>query len=168
MVGQTFTQAVDGDVCFEFAAPSDGDMACFLRDDDGKRIRLFGDANSSAVARPEFAEGEPLRHDDCWMARALRDGCDYEGLELQVERPDGTRRTTLSHARPVRNAHGAIDGGVNVMIDITEQKSAQAQLHESTVHLASPIFVIGSGFGLQAVREATLESGVRELKASGA
>jgi len=33
----------------------------------------------------------------------------------------------------------------------------QAQLHESTVHLASPIFVIGSGFGLQAVRESQAE-----------
>jgi hypothetical protein len=37
----------------------------------------------------------------------------------------------------------------------------QAQLHESSIFLAAPIFIVGSQYGLQAVREETRESGVR-------
>ena len=77
------------------------------------------------------AQGEPLRHDECWMARALHDGCEYEGREIQVERPDGSRRFALAHARPVRDEHGVVTGGVNVMIDITGQKTAEAELRAS-------------------------------------
>ena len=42
----------------------------------------------------------------------------------------------------------------------------QAQLHESSIFLAAPIFIVGSQYGLQAVREETRESGVRSSSTS--
>src|ERR1043166_1633436 len=32
------------------------------------------------------ADGTPIRHDRCWMALALRDGREYNGQEIVVER----------------------------------------------------------------------------------
>src|SRR5436190_18127749 len=43
------------------------------------------------------ADGTPIPHDCCWMALALRDGKEYNGEEIDVERPDGTRWTALAH-----------------------------------------------------------------------
>jgi signal transduction histidine kinase/CheY-like chemotaxis protein len=86
-------------------------------------------------------DGAPIRRDDCWMARALREGRHYDGREIVVERPDGTRRTALAHASPLRDADGTIVGGVNVLVDITGQKSAEARLidanHRKDVFLAT-------------------------------
>ena len=75
--------------------------------------------------------GARIPHDDCWMARALRDGRQYEGREVVVERPDGSRRIALAHASPQRDRNGRIIGGVNVLVDITGQKNAEARLIES-------------------------------------
>jgi PAS domain S-box-containing protein len=81
--------------------------------------------------RLHATDGSPLRHDQCWMALALQDERDYDGREIVVERPDGTRRIALAHASPTRDSVGNIDGGVNVMVDITEQKNAEAALREA-------------------------------------
>jgi PAS domain S-box-containing protein len=70
--------------------------------------------------------GEPVSHADCWMAKALREARDFAGREITVERPDGSRRHALVHAGPTRAADGTVEGAVNVMLDITGQKDAQA------------------------------------------
>ena len=36
-------------------------------------------------------DGTPIDHNRCWMARALHDGKEYNGHEIVVERPDGSR-----------------------------------------------------------------------------
>ncbi|HEY1328045.1 MAG TPA: ATP-binding protein [Casimicrobiaceae bacterium] len=84
--------------------------------------------------------GARIAHDDCWMARALHDGHHYDGREIVVERPDGSRRIALAHASPLLT-DGAIVGGVNVLVDITEQKNAESRLieanHRKDVFLAT-------------------------------
>jgi two-component system CheB/CheR fusion protein len=65
------------------------------------------------------------------MALALRDGADYNGQEIVVERPDGARLTALAHANALRDDAGRVRGAVNVLVDITERKRdelAQARL----------------------------------------
>jgi PAS domain S-box-containing protein len=73
-------------------------------------------------------DGSPITHDHCWMALALRDGTDYVEREIVVERPDGTQRTALAHASPIRDADGRLLGAVNVLVDITERKRAEEEL----------------------------------------
>src|SRR5262245_21391970 len=71
------------------------------------------------------SSGEPLKHDQCWMARALHTGGEYDGEEIVIERPDGSRLTVQAHARPMRDAAGAITGAINVLIDISDRKHAE-------------------------------------------
>jgi PAS domain S-box-containing protein len=67
-------------------------------------------------------EGSPIRHDQCWMALALRDRMAYNGQEILVERPDGSRCFALAHANPLLDEQGEIAGAVSVLVDITDRK----------------------------------------------
>jgi len=67
-------------------------------------------------------EGKPLRHDECWMALALRDDRDYDTREIVIERADGSRITVLAHAHPLHDTDGNLVGAANVLLDITERK----------------------------------------------
>ncbi len=75
-------------------------------------------------------EGEPLRHEQCWMARALRSGQGYNGEEVIVERPDGKHLTVLAYANPIRNKAGQVVGAVTVLV-ISKRKSDEAELRRS-------------------------------------
>jgi PAS domain S-box-containing protein len=72
------------------------------------------------------ADGSPMAHEECWMALALRRGKEFHAEEIVIERPDGRRRTALAHASPIRDERGDIVGAVNVLIDITDRKQAEA------------------------------------------
>jgi signal transduction histidine kinase len=65
------------------------------------------------------------------MARCLREHKEYNGAEIVVERPDGTRRTVLAHANPIHDDAGILLGAVNVLMDITERKQAEEALREA-------------------------------------
>jgi PAS domain S-box-containing protein len=80
-------------------------------------------------------DGSPLRHDQCWMALALETGKDYNRQEIVVERPDGSRRSGLAHASPIRNASNEIVGAVNILVDISDHKRAE----EAGILLASVV-----------------------------
>jgi PAS domain S-box-containing protein len=71
------------------------------------------------------ADGSPIRHDQCWMALALQENQEFNGHEIVIERPDGTRVTALAHANPLRDEEGDLSGAVNVLVDITERKAAE-------------------------------------------
>jgi PAS domain S-box-containing protein len=77
------------------------------------------------------SDGSPLRHDECWMARALQEGETYEAQEILIERPDGSRVAALAHASPIRDAGGELIGAVNILVDISERKRTQDALEES-------------------------------------
>jgi len=69
-------------------------------------------------------DGAPMRHDECWMARALLEDRSYNGRGVQIERPDGSRVHGLAHANPVHNVRGGVIGGVNLIADLTPSRSA--------------------------------------------
>lgn len=77
------------------------------------------------------SEGTPIPHDQCWMALALRDGREYNGREIMIERSDGSRWTALAHANPLFDAAAEITGAVNVLIDITDRKQTENLLREA-------------------------------------
>jgi PAS domain-containing protein len=73
-----------------------------------------------------WPDGIPIRHDECWMALALRDGKQYNGREILIERSDGSRILGLAHANPLRNGHGRIIGAVNLLVETTAPKEREA------------------------------------------
>jgi signal transduction histidine kinase/CheY-like chemotaxis protein len=74
------------------------------------------------------ADGTAIPRDQCWMARTLKEGREYNGCEIVVERPNGQRRTVMAHANPIRDGSGTICGAVNVMVDITDRNQAEGVL----------------------------------------
>jgi signal transduction histidine kinase len=75
--------------------------------------------------------GDPIPHDQCWMALSLRHFKEFNGQEILIERPEGELRTVLAHANPIRGEDGSLVGAVNILIDISERKRALEALEES-------------------------------------
>jgi two-component sensor histidine kinase len=61
------------------------------------------------------------------MAVALKENRPVRGEEAVAERPDGTRVPFMPYPTPLRDASGALVGAVNMLVDITERKRAQAR-----------------------------------------
>ena len=76
-------------------------------------------------------DGEPIAHDQCWMALALKNSREYNGREIVIERPDGTRVTALAHANPIYDEVGTLTGAINVLVDVSEQQRDAQALRES-------------------------------------
>ncbi len=80
------------------------------------------------VYRPD---GSPLPHDECPMSVAIKEGRSVRGVEIIIERPDGTRRHALANPEPIRDAQGKVIGAVNMLVDVTEATRSQQALQES-------------------------------------
>lgn len=76
-------------------------------------------------------DGTPLPHSECPMAIALKEGHVVSGAEIVAERPDGSRVWLNAYPTTLRGAQGQITGGINMLVDITERKRAEAALRES-------------------------------------
>jgi PAS domain S-box-containing protein len=74
------------------------------------------------------SDGNAIRHDQCWMALALQNDEEYNGREILIERPDGTRLAALAHANPIHDESGHLLGAVNVLVDISDRKHAEDAL----------------------------------------
>ncbi len=66
-------------------------------------------------------DGARLPRETCWTALALQNGTRYEGREVVVMRPDGTRRNVLVYVSPLRDDSGTLVGATTFLIDITDQ-----------------------------------------------
>ncbi|HKE41130.1 MAG TPA: PAS domain S-box protein [Casimicrobiaceae bacterium] len=82
------------------------------------------------------SDGAAVRHDQCWMALALKDRREHNGKEIIIERPDGRRVTALAHASPFLDEDGRLLGAVNVLVDITERKRTEQALRDAHDKLA--------------------------------
>jgi two-component system sensor kinase FixL len=80
-------------------------------------------------------DGTPITHEECPMGVALRENRPLRGEEAVAERPDGTRVPFLAYPTPLHDAEGALVGGLNVLVDITRRKAAEAALAESEARL---------------------------------
>lgn len=80
-------------------------------------------------------EGTPLPLDECPMAITIREAKRVIGETIVVERPNGTRRFVVAHPSPIVDSAGKIQGGVNMLVDITEQKRAEQILRENEERL---------------------------------
>jgi PAS domain S-box-containing protein len=77
-----------------------------------------------------WPDGAPMRHDECPMAVTLREGRAVRGAEAIAERPDGTRVPFLPYPTPLFDASGTLIGAVNMLVDISDRKKAEAVLQQ--------------------------------------
>ena len=78
-----------------------------------------------------WPDGRPMRHDECPMALALKQGRSVRGYEGIAERPDGTRAAFVPYPTVVFDAHGTLVGAINVLVDVTERRRAEDALHSA-------------------------------------
>jgi PAS domain S-box-containing protein len=69
------------------------------------------------------ATGEPLAHEQCPMARALKERRRIRDTVVIAERPDGRRHACRVFPTPIEDAAGELAGGINVLIDVTREQS---------------------------------------------
>ena len=72
-----------------------------------------------------WTDGTPMAHDECPMAQTLKTGRPVRGKEAIVERPDGSRAFFTPFPTPLFDAHGKLAGGLNMLVDVTEQRHAE-------------------------------------------
>jgi PAS domain S-box-containing protein len=76
-------------------------------------------------------DGRPLAHADTPMAQVLRTGQPAHGLEVLIERPDGSRRTVLVQIEPLLDDQGRVLGAINCFQDISDRKALELELSQS-------------------------------------
>ena len=128
-------------------------VALYTTDADG-RITFYNEAaaelwgvhpelGSSAFCgswKLYWSDGTPLPHDQCPMALALKQRRPIRGMEAIAERPDGTRVPFIPYPTPLFDSSGALIGGVNMLVDITERREAEQRIRDSDVryrHIAA-------------------------------
>ena len=62
-------------------------------------------------------DGTRLPHEQCPMAIALKENRPVRGAEAVAERPNGTRILFMPFPTPLRDASGALVGGVNMLVE---------------------------------------------------
>ena len=67
--------------------------------------------------------GEPLRHEDCPMAQAIKHKKPIRDVIAIAERPDGSRVAFKPHPTPLLDGDGRLIGAVNMLIDVTGQQA---------------------------------------------
>src|SRR6266481_20414 len=72
-----------------------------------------------------WPDGRPMAHDECQMARALKEDRSIRGEEAIAERPDGTRVAFMPYPTPLHDAAGRLVGAVNMLVDLTDRKKAE-------------------------------------------
>lgn len=77
------------------------------------------------------ATGEPIAHDECWMALAIRDRREYLAQEIVVERPDRSRITALAYATPVLDEQGEVVSAINILVNISDRKRIEDLLRNA-------------------------------------
>jgi PAS domain S-box-containing protein len=85
------------------------------------------------------AQGVPLPFAASPVAVALRSGVPVRGVELVMERPDGSQIPVLMNVAPLKDAEGRIGGAVCSFQELTERKRAEEALRASEAELQSVI-----------------------------
>ena len=72
--------------------------------------------------------GDPLAHDACPMAVAIKQQRVVRNAVAIAERPDGSRRAFTPYPTPLFDSDGVLKGAVNILIDITGQQGRELRL----------------------------------------
>jgi PAS domain S-box-containing protein len=67
--------------------------------------------------------GDPLTHEDCPMAQAIRERKPIRDAVAIAERPDGSRVAFRPYPTPLFDEQGNFTGAVNLLIDVSDQQA---------------------------------------------
>lgn len=73
-------------------------------------------------------KGTSIPLEECPMAITLKEGRPIRGVEIIVEREDGSRRIVLPHPTPLFDDDGELIGALNMLVDITDRKGMEEAL----------------------------------------
>jgi PAS domain S-box-containing protein len=77
---------------------------------------------------------EPLPHERCPMAVALKERREVRGEVAVAMRPDGTRRAFAPYPTPLFDEHGSLVGAVNLLIDVSEEQAVALSVQAKRCH----------------------------------
>ena len=80
-------------------------------------------------------DGSLMPHEECPMAIAINEGRIIRGVEMIVERPDGTRIWSTPYPGLLHDSQGRITGGINLLLDITGRKQVEDALRRANEYL---------------------------------
>jgi len=117
-------EALDAPV---YLTDADGNVTHYNRAcvDFAGRVPQIGSDRWCVTWKLTTLDGEPLPHELCPMAVAVKERREVRGAEAFVERPDGTRRRIVPFPTPLYDAQGAFAGAINLVIDVTERRRAE-------------------------------------------
>jgi PAS domain S-box-containing protein len=92
----------------------------------GREPKLNEDQQKFCGAVRCWFDGQVIPPDKTPMAVAVREGKAFRDLEPEFEAPDGTKRSVLVNIAPLYDGAGKQCGAINVFIDVTERKRADA------------------------------------------
>ena len=132
MIDSAVAAACDGPGTLAAALNHMG-AAMYVTDEHGT-ITYFNDAcvalagRTPAVGRDQWCvtwklftlEGEPLPHDQCPMAVAVRERRPIRNAQAVAERPDGTRFAFTPYPSPLFDGQGNFTGAVNLLAETQE------------------------------------------------
>ena len=111
--------------------------------------------------------GEPIRHEDCPMAQALKQQRPVRDVIAIAERPDGSRRAFKPYPTPMFDEAGAITGAINLLVDVTDEQTAT--LHEQAERcrrLASALYSRESSTVLESMASRFEQTAIELSRAS--
>lgn len=108
---------------------------CVSLDPAGRSVRLnaamaqlLGVAEDPAARFRLLRDGVEIPAEELPMQRCAATGQPVEDLELEVEHADGSVRSLLASARPLRAADGSLRGYLGVCMDVTGRKRLERTL----------------------------------------
>jgi PAS domain S-box-containing protein len=115
--------------------------AVYTTDADGKITYFNEEAVRMAGRVPELGkdewcvtwrlrdqQGAHLPHAECPMAIALKEDRPVRGAVAYAEKPDGTLTPFTPYPTPLHDAQGKLIGGINMLVDITDQKKREEHI----------------------------------------
>lgn len=69
--------------------------------------------------------GDPLPHDSCPMAVAIKQQRAVRSAVAIAERPDGTRRAFTPYPTPLFDDAGKLKGAVNLLLDVSDEQGVE-------------------------------------------
>ncbi len=92
-----------------------------------------GVTHQTFVAGAKFfsPDGEILSYAEMPLVKVLRAGVPVREQEFSIERPDGSRVTTVANVNPLRDFNGNVIGAINCFRNITDRKLIDEALKQS-------------------------------------